>query len=971
MIRKYFCLGFLSCTILFSFGQRNPLITIDSLEQAQWVNKQYDTMSLEERVGQLFMVSVQSKQSKEATTAIRNLVRDEHLGGVIFSLGGPVRQARLTNEFQAAAKTPLLIGMDAEWGLAMRLDSTFAFPWNMTLGAIKDDAIVEEIGYRVGTHAKRLGVHINFAPDIDVNINPKNPIIGNRSFGEDLVNVGKKGIAFMQGMHRAGILSSGKHFPGHGDTATDSHHSLPIIDFTRERLDSVELRPFRELIEAGVSSVMVGHLDIPVLETREGYPSSLSDRIITDLLKKELGFKGLVFTDALNMKAVAEFAPEGEVELSAFLAGNDMLLMPKDVIQAKKKIIEAYHAGIISASRLEMSVKKILQAKYQVGLHKIQSVNEENLVSDLNSVEDRLINERAIENAITVVKNRFSLIPIRKLDNKKIAYVKFGESDGDTFFQTLKQFGDVTEIKAKDIAEYRSKLRKFNLVVIGLHKSNASPWKGHQFSKNELFWLQEISRMRTHNTLLAVFTKPYALLDVINFESIDGVVVSYQNNAVAQEKTAEVLFGAIGANGKLPVTANGIFPVNSSIKTKAISRLGYSFPERVGVDAVKLSYVDTLVQQGLDSMMFPGAQVLVAKKGKIIYNKSFGKPTYNSSDSITKDHIYDLASVTKILGTLPLIMKMEEEGKLNLNDTFQELIPEFQESELKDVTVLKALSHYGRLPAWIAFYTGTLDENRRPSEFFYKRSPSEDYSTKVIDGLYLANFYQDSIYNRIGRQELKSNRYRYSDVSYYVFKKYIEDSQGKSLDVLLDDFLIKPMGASHLLYNPIEKIDKRQIVPSEEDNYFRYKTVQGYVHDMGAAMQGGVGGHAGLFGNANDVAKIMQMYLQGGYYGGERFLDARTIKKFNTCYFCDKNVRRGVGFDKPQLEEKGPTCGCVSHESFGHSGFTGTYTWADPEEELVYVFLSNRTYPTMRNTLLVKSGLRTRIQQAIYDSIIN
>jgi len=971
MIKKYYCLTLLSLAAFFSFGQVDPLVTTDSLAQSQWVNQMYTSMSLEERIGQLFMVSVASNQDKKATSAIQELVQEHHLGGIIFSKGGPVRQARLTNQFQAAAKIPLLIGMDAEWGLAMRLDSTYAFPWNMTLGAIQNDTIVGEVGYRVGLHSRRLGVHINFAPDIDININPKNPIIGNRSFGEDAENVGRKAAAFTKGMHKAGILSSGKHFPGHGDTATDSHHSLPYLDFTKERLDTVELRPFKKLIKEGVSSVMVAHLDVPSLEQRPGHPSSLSKSIITNLLKRDLGFKGLVFTDALNMKAVAEFAPEGEVELSAFLAGNDMLLMPKDVIGAKQKITKAYEAGQISEGRLEQSVKKILKAKYKVGLHKYRPIKMDGLVSDLDSLEDELLYEKAIENAITVIKNRFSLIPIRKLEKKKIAYVKFGDADGTPFVEALKKFGQVTEVKAKDMAGYRNKLKEFNLVVIGLHKSNASPWKGHRFSKNELFWLQEISRMRTHNTLLAVFTKPYALLDVIQFDTLDGVVVSYQNSKVAQEKTAEVLFGAIAAQGKLPVTANPIFPVNTGIVTKAISRLGYSLPERVGLDSKKLTHVDTLVQQGLDSLMFPGAQVLIAKKGKIIYNKSFGRPTYDSFDSITENHIYDLASVTKILGTLPLVMKMEEERRLKLNDTFQDLVPEYQESDLKNVTVLKALSHYGRLPAWIAFYLSTLDENKKPSDLFYKRYPTQDYSIKVIDGMYLANFYQDSIYNRIGRQELKSNKYRYSDVSYYVLKKYIEDSYGKTLDVLLEDFLLKPMGTTRLLYNPIERFNKEEIVPSEEDNYYRYQTVQGYVHDMGAAMQGGVGGHAGLFGNANDVAKIMQMYLQGGYYGGERYLDARTVKKFNTCYFCDENVRRGVGFDKPQLEEKGPTCGCVSRESFGHSGFTGTYTWADPEEELVYVFLSNRTYPTMRNNLLVKSGLRTRIQQAIYDSIIN
>ncbi len=947
------------------------MITSDSTSQRLWVEARYDEMTLEEKVGQLFMVSVASNQNDKTTAAIKALIEKENIGGIIFSKGGPVRQAKLTNTYQALSKTPLLIGMDAEWGLAMRLDSTYAFPWNMTLGAIKDNAIVEKVGQQIGRHAKRIGVHINFAPDIDININPKNPIIGNRSFGEDKENVALKGIAFMKGMEGAGVLSSGKHFPGHGDTETDSHKALPVIEFTKQRIDSIELYPFKRLIENGLSSIMVAHLDIPSLEPKEGYPSSLSKTIITDLLKKQLGFKGLVFTDALNMKAVSEFAPEGEVELSAFMAGNDILLMPVDVKNAKRKIIEAYTNGSITEERLAESVKKILMAKYKAGLHNYRPIETNDLYEDLNSLENDIVYEEAIENAITVVKNKFDLAPIKRLNNKKIAYVQFGDDDGTPFFNMLNKYAKVTKIEAKDISGYRDKLKKFNLVIIGFHKSNDSPWKSYKFSKNELFWLQEISRLRTSNTILTVFAKPYALLDVVNFQSIDATIVGYQNSKIAQEKAAQILFGALPAKGVLPVSASNAFPVNTEIKTKEIARLGYSLPERVGLSTSKLTEVDSLVQMGMDSLMFPGAQIVVARKGRIVYQKNFGKPTYESTDSITDDHIYDLASLTKILSTLPLIMKMEEEGKIKLNNTFEDLIPEYAESELKDVTVLKALSHYGRLPAWIAFYASTLDKKRQPSSEFYRNRPSEGFSIKVTDKLYLTDDYKDSIYNRIGRQELKSNRYRYSDVAYYVFKKYIEETRGKRLDILIDDFLLKSLGATNTSFNPLEKFKKHRIVPSEEDNYYRYETVQGYVHDMGAAMQNGVGGHAGLFSNANDVAKIMQMYLQGGRYGGERYLDSRTVEKFNKCYFCDKDVRRGVGFDKPQLKDSGPTCGCVSRKSFGHSGFTGTYTWADPDEELVYVFLSNRTYPSSRNNILVKSGLRTRIQQAIYDSLIN
>ena len=952
------------------YGQ-NPLVSSDSLSQAGWVDTQYNQMTLEQRIGQLFMVSVASEQSKKNFTAIKELIKQQQIGGVIFSKGGPVRQADLCNEFQSLAKIPLLVGMDAEWGLAMRLDSTYAFPWNMTLGAIEDNAIVEKVGYRIGMDAKRLGVHINFAPDIDINTNPENPIIGNRSFGESREVVAEKGIAFMKGMESAGVLSSGKHFPGHGDTSVDSHHALPMIPFSMERLDSLELYPFKKLIKEGLSSVMVAHLEVPAMELKEGLPSSLSEQIISGVLKEELGFEGLVFTDALNMQGAASFGKEGDVELAAFIAGNDILLMPENVKEATEKLLKAYNRGKISEVRLASSVKKILMAKYKVGLNNYNAIDKNNLYKDLNSLEDDLVYEEAIENAITVVKNNFDLLGIKNLQNKKIAYVKFGDAPSDPFIEELNKYAEVTQVNGSDIQDLKSKLSKYNLIIIGHHKSNDSPWKSYEFSKTELNWLQEIANQRTSNLILCVFAKPYALSDISTFQSIDAVVMSYQNSDFAQKKTAELLFGAIPAVGKLPVTAHPEFPVGTGIQLESLKRLGYSIPERVGLSSKGLQEIDKLVQDGLDSLMFPGAQVLVSRKGKVVYNKNFGKPTYSSEADITEDDIYDLASLTKILATLPMVMKMEEEGKIALNDTFEELVPSYSNTEIKNVTVLKALSHYGRLPAWIPFYVRTLDKDRKPSKEFYRTSSIPGFSTKVADNLYLTDAYKDSIYNRIGRQDLKSNRYRYSDVPYYVMKKYIEDTYGQSLDKLTQEFLYDRIGANYTSYNPLEKFPKNKIVPSEEDKYYRYQTVHGYVHDMGAAMQGGVGGHAGLFSNANDVAKIMQMYLQEGSYGGISFFDSRTVQKFNKCYFCDKNVRRGVGFDKPQLESSGPTCGCVSRKSFGHSGFTGTYTWADPEEEIVYVFLSNRTYPTASNTLLVKSALRTRIQQVIYDSILN
>ncbi|PCE62589.1 glycoside hydrolase family 3 N-terminal domain-containing protein [Sediminicola luteus] len=967
------CLGYIFCFLwFFAHAQSDPLQSTDSLAQQSWVNTTYDAMDMDQRIGQLFMMSVSSNHGEAAKAKVEKWINEFHIGGLIFSKGGPERQARMTNDFQKASRLPLLIGMDAEWGLAMRLDSTFAYPWNMTLGAIRDNKLIEEVGKRVGVHCKRLGVHINFAPVVDVNINPDNPIIGNRSFGEDVANVSQKALAFMTGMQSVGVLASAKHFPGHGDTATDSHHALPVIDFPLARLDSVELAPYKTLIQGGLASAMVAHLSVPYLEAEELRPSSLSRSVISGLLKGSLSFDGLVFTDALNMKGVANYGPEGKVAVEALLAGNDVLLMPSDIGQAVTAIKEAVASGRLSESRIEASVKKILKAKYKVGLYKPSPPIElPGLAADLNALEDRLLYAKTCQSAITAIRNHVSVLPIKRLKNKKIAYVALGDDDGTPFYQTLRSYADVTWVKAKDISSLRGKLAAYNTVIVGFHKSNASPWKSFKFNNKDLFWLTEMARMTSSNLILASFAKPYNLGKIPDFKHIDGVLVGYQNSPVMQERMAQAIFGANKVEGVLPVSVHPDFPVNTSIAFEPIHRLGYAMPEEVGMTSEALAKVDTLVQHGLDSLMFPGAQVLVARKGKVVYHKAFGKTTYKGDTQIDLDKKYDLASLTKILGTLPMVMKMEEEGKLGLETTFGEMLPVLAESELKNVTVLKALSHYGRLPAWIAFYIDTLDESRKPAPEFYRNHKTEGFNTKVFDKLYLADVYQDSIYNRIARQDLKSNRYRYSDVGYYVFKKYIESSYRKPIDLLVNDFLYTSLGAYSAAYNPLDRFKKEEIVPSEEDTYYRYQRVQGYVHDMGAAMQGGVGGHAGLFANANDVAKIMQMYLQGGYYGGDRFFETRTVKKFNTCYFCHKDVRRGVGFDKPQLKGGGPACDCVSSSSFGHSGFTGTYTWADPEEELVYVFLSNRTYPTASNTLLVKTGLRTRIQEAIYEAILN
>ncbi len=960
------------CAPLFVLSQsKNPLLSNNAETQTKWVDSIYKTMTLPEKVGQLFMVQVMSNQDKAKNNNIAKLIKNYHIGGVIYSNGGPVRQAKLNNQLQAMSKIPLLVGMDAEWGLSMRLDSTYAFPWNMTLGAIKDNKLVEQTGRYIGEHCKRLGVHFNFAPVVDINTNPKNPIIGNRSFGEDKQNVTNKALAFMQGMQSAGVLANAKHFPGHGDTSEDSHKTLPAITFNDKRIDSVELYPYKALINKGLSSVMVAHLSVPSLEPMEGYPSSLSERIITNLLKEKLGFEGLIFTDALSMKGVSNFSESGAIDLAAFLAGNDVMLMSENVPSGVAKITEAFNKGDITEARLAHSVKKILMAKYKVGLNQYKPIEIKNLVNDLNRLKDDILYEELFENAITVVKNENNLIPFTHLETKKIAYVALGDDKGTTFFNQLKKYTKVHQVTGDNFNELTARLQDYNTVIIGLHRSNATPWKAYKFTADELKWIDQIAQ--SHTVILDIFVKPYALTDLATIKHIETIIVSYQNSEIAQQKSAQIIFGALDAKGVLPVSIGNYFKVGYGVDLLENKRLGYTVPERVGLDSKRLNKIDSVANLAIKGRMTPGMQILVARRGKVVYNKNFGKHTYNGKEKVGPDDIYDVASLTKILATLPLVMELEEQGHISLNSKLSELLPEYKGSNKANITLKAMLSHYAQLRPWEPFYYHTLDSvTKHPSPKYYRKTRSGLYNVEVAKNLYLRSDYPDTIQDIIKNSDLlKTLRYRYSDFPYYILKKFIEYHYDRTLEQLTQNHFYESLGANHTMYNPYHTISNKKIVPTEIDDYYRYQEIHGYVHDMGAAMQDGIGGHAGIFSNANDVAKIMQMYLQKGFYGGKRYLKSKTIDKFNTAYYKDKNVRRGVGFDKPQLGDKGPTCGCVSMESFGHSGFTGTYTWADPKTEIVYVFLANRTYPKADNNILLKENIRTNIQALIYESIID
>ena len=935
----------------------------------KWVDSIYNSMSLDEKLGQLFMVAAYSNKDANHINTIDKLIAENKIGGLIFFQGGPIRQAKLANRYQSKSKLPLFIGNDAEWGLSMRLDSTYSYPYNMTLGAVQDMDLIQKMGNQIGEQSKRLGLQFNFAPVLDINTNPNNPIIGFRSFGEDKNNVSQRAIALMKGIQNRGVFATGKHFPGHGDTETDSHKGLPTVHFSKDRLEIMEFFPYKKAFEEGLSSVMVAHLNVPSLEARPNYPSSISYNVVTNVLQKELGFKGLIFTDALNMKAVSNFKQPGEVELDAFMAGNDILLFPENVPIAVEMLKKAFTDSLFTKERLDFSVKKILKFKYLAGLNSYKPIAIDNLYQDLNSTNNDALQYEIYENAITVLKNEATILPIKELENQKIAYVKMGDATNSTFISTLKKYTEVSEITDANLDSLQLKLKPFTTVIVGYHKSDVA-FKNHDFKPSELTKLAALAK--NNNVILDVFASPYSLIPFSSFDDFKGVIVSYQNSPIAQEVSAELIFGAISAKGKLPVSISNSFKVNFGLTTEKLNVLGFTAPQNVGMNPVILGKIDELARKAINGKMTPGMQILVARKGKVIYQKAFGNPTYDSNVKVTNSDIYDVASLTKILSTLPNVMLQYDHQKINMETRLDSMLPIFKNSNKADIHFKELLSHYARLQPWIPFYKATIDKNGNPLDTYYKKVAEPNFSIKIADSLFLRSDYKDTIMKLIVDSKLlPQKKYKYSDFTFMILKEYLENTTSKKLDVLSTENFYQPLGTNNTMYNPIGKISKNRIIPTEIDTYFRHQIIQGYVHDMGAAMEGGVGGHAGIFSNSMDVAKIMQLYLQKGNYGNRQYFSEKTFNDFNTCYFCLEGNRRGVGFDKPQLGSSGPTCGCASMTSFGHTGFTGTMAWADPETEIVYIFLSNRTFPAEAANKLSKENIREDIQELIYQAIEN
>ncbi|GHU66686.1 beta-N-acetylglucosaminidase [Bacteroidia bacterium] len=940
-------------------------------------------MNTDEKIGQLFMLIIDPAPSWNPRV-LKN-IREQKIGGLLFSSGKLTDLANSLNLYQSESRIPLFVSADAEWGLAMRLkQDTPRFPKNMMLGAIQNNELLRLYGEEMGRECRELGIQINFAPVVDINSNPANPVIGTRSFGENRQLVIEKALAYSHGVEKMNVMAVAKHFPGHGDTSTDSHQTLPKIDHDRNRLDSIELFPFRVFIRAGFSGMMTGHLAIPALDSTTQLPSSLSPVIVNRLLSDEMGFQGLKFTDALRMKGAAT---NRSACVESFLAGNDILLAPDKADEEFAALKNAVEKGLIPMNAIDERCRKILCYKYITGLDRYKPITLKGLSARINTSEADWLNQKLNAEAVTLLKNVDESAPLKQLE-RKIAVVSLGDKADNSFQSTLalyKSFDFFQAADAEKAVETIGRLKNYDAVICAVHSEKIT----------DFIALQTLAKQKEVH--LCFFTSPYFLTKYkTSVSSAKSVILAYENTTYAQKAAAEILLGGLPAKGKLPVTIEGMFPYETGLSTEKV-RFSYQRPREAGMSEFVLNRIDDIVEEGIKNEAFPGCQVLVAKNGVVVYNRSFGFFDYAGTHPVQNSDLYDLASITKATATLSALMKLYDAKKWRLNDPVSHHVPVLKQTDKENITMQKALFHETGLEPFLplylelidtASYSGRLFSNKRDAVYriLYDKNtyirtdfefradrvsykPKDGIRKKVAENFYLSDQFDQIILQKIVESKLrKSNRYLYSDLNFMLLKEAVENLSKQSLDVYTKRNFFDKLGASSTTFLPLKRFNKLCIAPTENDAFVRNQIVIGYPHDESAAFMGGVSGNAGLFSNANDLAKLLQLYLNLGEYGGERYLSMNTVKLFTQTK--SQNSRRGLGFDKPDKQkETGQTSEKAPGSVYGHTGYTGACFWVDPDNQLIYIFLSNRVYPSRTHTQLMRLNIRPRIQDVIYEAM--
>ncbi len=984
-----------------------------------WVDSLMRSLTPRQRIAQLFMVAAYSNKPVIYQDSISTLINDYGIGGLIFFQGGPVRQTRLLNRFQHQSRVPLLVAMDGEWGAGMRLDSVLRFPYQMSLGAVPaaDSALIYDMGREVARQFTRLGMQVNFAPVVDVNNNAANPVIGFRAWGENPAAVARLSRLYMRGMQDAGVLAVAKHFPGHGDVDADSHLALPVVRVDKGRLDSLELPSFKNMIANGIGGMMVAHLNVPALDN-SGAPTTLSKPVISGLLRQQMGFKGVVFTDAMNMKGVIEKVPTGEAEIRAILAGNDVLEFSKSVPVALKAVLAAVDSGRISQARIDESCRRVLALKQWAGLRKYRPIVEKNLFADLNPPHARYLSHRLAAHSITLLRNQRNILPLQRLDTLRVATLVLGGAPADTtdfqravadYDAQVAHFHLPTAPTLDELSDVRARLFGYDVVLVALQSLGRLPATNFGIAPEAQLLLRELTKPG-QQVILSVFGSAYAVAKVRDYDRASAVVLAYQESPDAQQLAAQLIFGGIGAQGKLPVTVANNLPAGFGLRTQPGLRLGYAHPEAASMSSRLEARVDSIMQQALAAGATPGGQVLIARRGVVVLRKSYGyqsnagsaplplvaggavvssagnfgsEPGSAASSNqpaaattqpaaarpVRNTDVYDLASLTKVLAATPALLKLQAQGKFSPDSTLGQFFPFLQKTNKADLKLRDVLAHKAGLPAWIPFWKALAKDDGTLRRRWFRADSSARFPLPVARGLWGRKDLPAYIYEQIGAAPLNAKPgYMYSDLSFYLYPWLVQQRTGQPFGEFLAQQVYRPLG-SGLHFQPLHHGPLGRIAPTEYDSLFRRQLLHGYVDDEGAALLGGISGHAGLFGSANDVAQLAQTYAWGGRYGGQQVFDKAILADYTRQQFPAAGNRRGLGFDRPASPAAGNTAPGASAGSFGHSGFTGTYFWVDPEKELVVVVLTNRLNPSRRNNKLGELNVRTQIQQVAIEAL--
>lgn len=969
-------LFFSLAVLISSTTQAQPT---SSLPASQWVDSVFKTLTEDQKIAQLMVVRASTIDGTRKTIfldkEVEEAIRKYNVGGICLFQGGPIQQANFVNYFQSIAQTPLLVCIDAENGVGMRMDSVIGLPRMMTLGAVSNASLIYEYGKLVGQQCKRIGIQVNYAPVVDVNNNPDNPVINDRSFGEDKYKVASYGVQYVKGMQDVGVMGCAKHFPGHGDVAVDSHLDLPVINKSMKQLDTLELYPFQQMIKAGVGSMMVAHLYIPAIDNTENRATSLSYNNVTKLLRKKMKFEGLTFTDALEMKGVAKFFPDGEASAQSLIAGNDMLCLPGDIPGGIEKIKQAIADKKLKWKDIDKHVKKVLLAKYQYGLANAKSINTWHITEDLNN-GSMAMKKLVAENSLTLLRNEDAAVyPLAVNTKKRIAYVGFGLTQDNAFSRRMRDdyrahvyYFDYKMDSTRATALLEFMKDRYDEVIIGLHSYARFPANNFGISSAAQSLLLQLQQQ--YKTVTLAFGNPYVIK---NFCDAKTIVACYEDDETVQTTAADLLNGRFIAKGKLPVTVCPTLPYGTGIIVNRT--MEDAAPAAVGLNADKLNIIDSIVNDGIAKHAYPGGVVLVAKDGKVVFEKAYGYLTYDSVQPVYNGTIYDMASCTKIMATTLSVMKLYDEGKLDIQKTLGDYLPWTHGTDKAGLKLWDVLLHQAGLKSFIPFFRETVDtaHGSAASTVYYTFKPDSMHSIRVADHMFMRNDWVDTIYQRILKSPLgKHGAYVYSDNDFIFLGKIVEALSGMTLDQYAKINFYDRLGLTSTGFKPRERFPLNYIAPTENEVGFRQQLLWGDVHDPGAAMFGGVAGHAGLFSTAYDLGVLSQMLLNGGTFNGQQYLKKETIQYFSQ-YHSDIS-RRGLGYDKPEKDnatrkEPYPALS-ASPLTIGHTGYTGTCVWIDPKYNLTFVFLSNRVNPEGgTNVKLLNMNIRPKVMEAIYQAM--